>query len=165
MSVTFKAFEYFVHLLYAMNAATIVSNYNVQSHTDGIMFCIVVAQALKVTFNMQRVQLRSWNARGVVVGYWKSEPLEHTVNGRRYQSDYTPYWQDGRKIKLTHTGKYLKMSFSGRQQAVFHRQLKQDLLGRKLSAKWHVHHVDDNPLHNQSTNLQWVERALHPAVG
>ena len=133
------------------------------------MFCIAVAQAIKITaikitLNMPRVLVRNWNARGVVVGYWKLEPLEHTVNGRRYVSDYTPYFQDGRKIKLTHSGKYLKLSFSGRQQVAFHRQLKQDLLGRKLRASWHVHHVDDNPLHNQSTNLQWVDRSVHARI-
>ena len=60
-----------------------------------------------------------------IVGEWREEPLEKTVSGRTYTSNWTPYGLKGEVCKLTHSGKYLKVAVDGKYTA-FHPQLVQD---------------------------------------
>ena len=47
---------------------------------------------------------------GMVVGEWRVEPLNKTINNITYTSSHTPYNNNGDPWPLTHSGMYLKLS-------------------------------------------------------
>ena len=61
---------------------------------------------------------------GMVVGEWRVEPLNKTINNITYTSSHTPYNNNGDPWPLTHSGMYLKLSRGEGipNQAAFHKQ-------------------------------------------
>ena len=52
----------------------------------------------------------------------------------------------------------------GGKQILEHRHIMEQLVGRKLTPKELVHHIDGNKLNNAVSNLEIVCRSLHPAL-
>lgn len=81
-------------------------------------------------------------------------------NGTRYVRNLGPKRFKKKKPDHKLKSRYRSVSRRGRTMGE-HRWIMQEHLGRPLSSEEHVHHLDDNGLHNPIDNLQVKERRAH----
>ena len=114
----------------------------------------------------EQIQLKNWQT-DQVVGYWKKVGM--TRLAPKLWSDWKPCYQapDGTEKEVPnheHTEGYFNLRLPGGgkdNKPLFHRQLWQDLHGRKANSKEVVHHVNHQKGDNRAANLQLLPKSEH----
>jgi hypothetical protein len=74
----------------------------------------------------------------------------------RKRAKFCPECRKDRRVKISED--YVRLPNPGK---TLHREIAQNLLGRKLNYHEVVHHLDENPKNNELTNLIIISRKMH----
>ncbi len=91
----------------------------------------------------------------------KAKVIKNLVNGKNAMGANNPAWKGGRAKKgRKKDGQYILLRMNGVYVAE-HRYVMELYLGRKLTSKEHVHHINGDKTDNKVENLQVMSNTEH----